>query len=491
MAQVRWEKLVERESDFWKNFMMISSVSDVRIVFNITPPERLTTRRGMTFVHWISRPAIRRTSREIVARLKRHGFPARIEREFRLRRNRLLRVSHKLEVAPLRRLTDKSLIVRYHRFCQAYRNLYAPFHLAIYLDDVEDRAMRWLGVVLGYGLDSVSTHPAWNTLVTSIRLSPPQEEQLALLRLAIRARQQPTAFHLDRMLQTHVRKYAGLPVVNDDVKPWGRRYFHSRLQRLLQLPLLEVERRARTLTRASVQHRRQQARLLAQLKAPPLIRRCFELIGLCVWIRIAARHAFAQAHYASRPLFTELGRRCGQTASGVKWFTSDELDALIRFRREPPVETLRARQRVAVLLYRRGRYQILEGEAAERFIHRELGAPDRPVFVRQLAGVVVYPGQASGAVTVVRSQHDAQRMPAGAILVVRMTTPEIVVAVHRAQAIITDEGGITCHAAIVAREFRIPCVVGTRVATNVLRDGDKVEVDANRGIVKILARTKR
>ena len=54
----------------------------------------------------------------------------------------------------------------------------------------------------------------------------------------------------------------------------------------------------------------------------------------------------------------------------------------------------------------------------------------------------------------------------------------------KAAAIVTDDGGLTCHAAIVARELKTPCVVGTKIATKVLKDGDMVEVDANKGIVK-------
>ena len=56
----------------------------------------------------------------------------------------------------------------------------------------------------------------------------------------------------------------------------------------------------------------------------------------------------------------------------------------------------------------------------------------------------------------------------------------------KAKAIIADEGGLTCHAAIISREFKIPCIIGTKVATEVLKDGDFVEVDANQGIVRVL-----
>jgi len=83
------------------------------------------------------------------------------------------------------------------------------------------------------------------------------------------------------------------------------------------------------------------------------------------------------------------------------------------------------------------------------------------------------------------SQHDIDE---GDILITNMTTPDFVHLMKKAAAIITDEGGITCHAAIVARELKKPCITGTKIATEIFKDGDKIEVDANKGIVKILKR---
>jgi pyruvate,water dikinase len=65
-----------------------------------------------------------------------------------------------------------------------------------------------------------------------------------------------------------------------------------------------------------------------------------------------------------------------------------------------------------------------------------------------------------------------------------MTTPDLMPAIEKAVAIVTDEGGMLCHAAIVSRELGIPCIIGTRNATSILRDGDLVEVDAEKGIVR-------
>jgi pyruvate,water dikinase len=74
----------------------------------------------------------------------------------------------------------------------------------------------------------------------------------------------------------------------------------------------------------------------------------------------------------------------------------------------------------------------------------------------------------------------------GDILVTTMTTPEYIFVMKKAAAILTDTGGLTSHAAIVSRELGIPCIVGTKIATRVLKDGDLVEVDADSGVVRIL-----
>ncbi len=78
----------------------------------------------------------------------------------------------------------------------------------------------------------------------------------------------------------------------------------------------------------------------------------------------------------------------------------------------------------------------------------------------------------------------------GNILVAVYTAPEFVPAMKKAMAIVTDTGGITCHAAIVARELGKPCIIGTKIATQMLKDGDLVEVDANKGIVRKIKRDK-
>jgi phosphohistidine swiveling domain-containing protein len=105
---------------------------------------------------------------------------------------------------------------------------------------------------------------------------------------------------------------------------------------------------------------------------------------------------------------------------------------------------------------------------------------------REIKGTVAYAGQVTGRVQIVANGRQINSFKPGRILVALMTSPDYILAMKRAKAIVTDDGGLTCHAAIVARELKKPCIVGTRNATRLLHDGDLVEVDANQGKVKII-----
>ncbi len=102
----------------------------------------------------------------------------------------------------------------------------------------------------------------------------------------------------------------------------------------------------------------------------------------------------------------------------------------------------------------------------------------------EVRGVVASPGKASGTVVIVAAKDDFSKITEGCIIITHMTTPEYIPYLNKVAAIVTDEGGSTCHAAIISRELKIPCVVGTTNATDIFKDGDMVEVDATHGIVR-------
>ncbi|MCA9351833.1 hypothetical protein KC866_00365 [Patescibacteria group bacterium] len=105
---------------------------------------------------------------------------------------------------------------------------------------------------------------------------------------------------------------------------------------------------------------------------------------------------------------------------------------------------------------------------------------------RQLVGQTGNKGKVVGKVSVIMATEDFGAFKEGNILVTTMTTPDFVVLMQKASAIVTDIGGLLSHASIVSRELGKPCVIGTKFATQILKDGDMVEVDADNGVVKIL-----
>jgi len=104
----------------------------------------------------------------------------------------------------------------------------------------------------------------------------------------------------------------------------------------------------------------------------------------------------------------------------------------------------------------------------------------------EITGQMASTGKAIGQVKIIKRKEQMIEMEEGKILVTPMTTPEFVPVMEKAAAFVTDEGGILCHAAIVAREMKKPCIIGTKVATELLNDGDLIEVDADNGIIRII-----
>lgn len=129
--------------------------------------------------------------------------------------------------------------------------------------------------------------------------------------------------------------------------------------------------------------------------------------------------------------------------------------------------------------------EYIDPAAIEREIESLTGAVKD---VSELRGQGASKGKYRGTVRVVIDPLSpaAADFREGDILVTSMTRPEFVPLMKRSGAVVTNEGGITCHAAIISRELGIPCVIGTKIATKVLKDGDEIEVDAEKGIVRVL-----
>ncbi len=208
----------------------------------------------------------------------------------------------------------------------------------------------------------------------------------------------------------------------------------------------------------------------------------FDAIGDLIYFKEYRKGMQSQLLCAFEPFLRQAAKRMALSFNQVKYLTTDEIEAGLQGGAVP--EDLDERTRFSVLIQNQQSMRILAGDAARRYYD---DAPREDKFlgiIKELKGFCANAGSATGPARILRSPADVAKMKAGDILVSPMTTPELVPAMKLAAAIVTDTGGITCHAAIVSRELNKPCLIGTNHATRVFKDGDVLEVDATAGTVR-------
>lgn len=188
---------------------------------------------------------------------------------------------------------------------------------------------------------------------------------------------------------------------------------------------------------------------------------------------------FMLGEYYFRRLLYEIARRIGISFETLNYLSPDEIIACLKGRSAPYVK-IRKRRKLFGFLIKNGKVHEYEGRAVKFLIEKQTKD------VSHLEGVVTYSSRKKirGLVKIVLGSADIKKVKKGNILVTIMTTPNYIQAIYNASAIVTDEGGITSHAAIISRELRIPCIIGTKLATKILKDGDKVMMDMKEGVIR-------
>ncbi len=199
------------------------------------------------------------------------------------------------------------------------------------------------------------------------------------------------------------------------------------------------------------------------------------------WQDERKRATYLSSHVGSL-LLTEMGSRRGVDVELLKYLGPSEVRSWF-INGAIAVETLSARQQGCIGVWEEDRETILHGLVVAEAHRRILGEAEAGT-VQDIRGLVANTGRAIGTAKVVMSSEDIGKVEDGDILVAVMTRPDYVPAMRKAAAIVTDEGGITSHTAIVSRELGVPCIIGTKIATKSFIDGDTLEVNANHNWVR-------
>jgi len=227
-------------------------------------------------------------------------------------------------------------------------------------------------------------------------------------------------------------------------------------------------------------------RLFGELEIDSKHRKLFALFGKFMASKWHRRNAQILALLRMENLLKEIGERFNLSLWEVRVCTWKEIEGMLLQGKAASADKMRVRAKHFVFYVEKGNSVLLEGDDAllfDKLVELKLPVGE----VRELKGQTGCLGKATGRVRILKRAEDAYKFVQGEILVAIATDPDIVPAMKKAAAIVTEQGGVTSHAAIVSREFNIPCVIGTKIATRVFKDGDLVEVDANKGIVRKLS----
>lgn len=190
-----------------------------------------------------------------------------------------------------------------------------------------------------------------------------------------------------------------------------------------------------------------------------------------------------QSSYKLKFLMEEISRRFKISNSILAFMNFDEICLLLKNKLKINCDELGTRIKNSAYVFMGDSLKIITDIGALKSLDEQLNS-----FSEEIKGMIVFKGTVKSFVKVVVSDKDFYKINAGDILVTSTTRPSFIPVMEKAGAFVTNEGGLLSHAAIIAREMKKPCIVGTKVATKVLKDGDLVEVDANTGVVKILKR---
>ena len=288
-----------------------------------------------------------------------------------------------------------------------------------------------------------------------------------------------------RMLQ-HARKYPYIAVSHfsyrDVIGTLRQKYHYDRIH----LVPKNIVKEKRDLWK----------RQKAILGKNPALQQVAHLLQKLAVSRMQVKSCWAGNDFFIIPIMAEIAKRSSEPVQDLyRYYLMAEIRELLRGKRLSAQEKSK-RDQCFVGLWKDKKARYVSGPAAERLARRELGSLYEVKRTKEIAGVAANPGYAKGVARILQTNNVEQTnglrktFQNGEILVTQMTQPNVMDIASRAAALVTDEGGMLSHAAIISREFRIPCVVGTHKATQVIQEGEWIEVDADKGLVRILQRRR-
>lgn len=264
-------------------------------------------------------------------------------------------------------------------------------------------------------------------------------------------------------------------------------YFVENMKNLLGKDKNEIKKELDEINNQYKKIQEEKKEILKKLKINKLYQGLIKLAEETIHVKAYSKEALFWGYYSVESLFKEIAKRLDINLKLLrKMLPWEIMPALLKGKCDR--EELKRRWDYSFHYVKNGKSKIFTGDEARKFIDKLNLKREEEIAtdILEIKGTCARVGYAKGRVKIINDPKELNKMNEGDILVSHMTDPEIVIAMKKSSAIVTDLGGITCHAAIISRELGKPCVIGTKIATRVLKDNDLIEVEADNGIVRIL-----
>lgn len=307
------------------------------------------------------------------------------------------------------------------------------------------------------------------------------KEEAHALRTALLIKRHPKEKHT--RIRAHWKKFLWIPCYDIKDAPYDIAYFEDRIEKLLYLSSAALEQKLVRLTNDFPKRKRNFARLQKTIHDPRL-KELMQIMHWLIFYKDYRDDMRRRVGFVGKRFMTVLADHLGLTLEEVNYCSPPEVIAWLRDEKQVSIKKIRNRipSHYVFLSTPKGT-QLYTGKMVDRVVQKGLFV-GRKAEEQEIIGAIGSRGIAQGPVVIVRHSSSLAKVKRGDVLMAVTTHPEYVPAMKQAVAIVTDEGGITSHAAIVAREMKKPCIVGTKTATHIFKDGDMVEVDAVKGIVR-------
>ncbi|PIN86574.1 hypothetical protein COV19_03560 [Candidatus Woesearchaeota archaeon CG10_big_fil_rev_8_21_14_0_10_44_13] len=208
--------------------------------------------------------------------------------------------------------------------------------------------------------------------------------------------------------------------------------------------------------------------------------------NLAVYVRDLRDDYRRKGIYNLLGFFEEISGRIGLDREDMGYMLKEEIVAALHGNSKPDMQKIQERKKGFVLWFKGKKLMCASGKDIDNII-KKLGIEIKKETKKDIIhGVIANKGKVTGTAKIVKGNNDLGKIQKGDIIIGVTTHPNYIAAMDKAAAFVTDEGGLTSHAAIVAREMGKPCIIGTRIGTKSLKDGDIIEVDADNGMVRLV-----